>query len=136
MAREKTTGFYFKMSPLEWEWVERRMAQTNIRNKSAFIRKMCIDGHVINLDMAGLNEIGRLLRITANNVNQIAKRANETRSIYASDVADLNEQFSGLRSDFGKLLISLSALTDNKPGKVFTPPLTWRDLEDMQNENV
>ena len=68
MAREKTTGFFFKMSPQEWEWVERRMAETNIKNKSAFIRKMCIDGHVINLDMSALNEIGRLLRITANNV--------------------------------------------------------------------
>ena len=30
MAREKTTGFYFKMLPVEWEWVEKRMAQTNI----------------------------------------------------------------------------------------------------------
>jgi hypothetical protein len=76
MAKEKTTGFYFKMSPQEWEWVEKRMAQTNIKNKSAFIRKMCIDGHVINLDTQSLNEIGRLLRITANNVNQIAHRAN------------------------------------------------------------
>jgi hypothetical protein len=76
MAREKTTGFYFKMSPEEWAMVERRMAQTNIRNKSAFIRKMCIDGHVIHLDMQTLNEIGRLLRITASNVNQIARRVN------------------------------------------------------------
>ena len=136
MAREKTTGFYFKMSPLEWEWVERRMAQTNIRNKSAFIRKMCIDGHVINLDLAGLNEIGRLLRITANNVNQIARRVNSGGEAYREDVADVNRQLESIRADFGKLLTSLSALTDNKPGKVFIPPPTWRDLEDIQNENV
>ena len=38
--KEKNTGFYFKMSPEEWDWVERRMAQTGISNKSAFIRKM------------------------------------------------------------------------------------------------
>ena len=136
MAKTKTTGFYFKMSPVEWEWVEKRMAQTKIRNKSAFIRKMCIDGHVINLDMAGLNEIGRLLRITANNVNQIARRVNGGGEAYREDVADVNRQLESIRADFGKLLTSLSALTDNKPGKAFTPPLTWRDLEDMQNENV
>jgi len=136
MAREKTTGFYFKMSPLEWEWVEKRMAQTKIRNKSAFIRKMCIDGHVINLDMAGLNEIGRLLRITTNNANQIAKRVNCGGEAHREDVAEVNRQLTELRTDFGKLLDSLSALTNNKLGKAFVPPLTWRDLEDMQNENV
>jgi len=122
MAREKTTGFYFKMSPAEWELVEKRMAQTNIRNKSAFIRKMCIDGHVINLDMAGLNEIGRLLRITANNVNQIARRVNSGGTAYREDVADVNRQLAEIRTDFGKLLNSLSALTNNKPGKLFIPP--------------
>ena len=136
MAREKTTGFYFKMSPQEWEWVERRMAQTNIRNKSAFIRKMCIDGHVINLDLAGLNEIGRLLRITANNANQITRKVNSGGAAHREDVAEVNRQLESIRADFGKLLTSLSALTDNKPGKAFTPPLTWRDLEDMQSENV
>jgi len=136
MAREKTTGFYFKMSPVEWEWVERRMAQTNIRNKSAFIRKMCIDGHAINLDMAGVNEIGRLLRITANNANQIARKVNSGGSTHREDVAEVNRQLAELRVKFGRLLDSLSKMTDSKPGKAFTPPLTWRDLEDMQNENV
>ncbi|MDR0861358.1 MAG: hypothetical protein LBN30_01055 [Oscillospiraceae bacterium] len=60
MAKEKTTGFYFKMSPQEWDWVEQRMAQTGITNKSAFIRKMAIDGHVINFDSTTITEIGRL----------------------------------------------------------------------------
>ena len=68
MAKEKTTGFYFKMSPEEAEMFEEKMALTGIRNKSAFIRKMCIDGHVFNLDLSTLNEIKRLLGITANKV--------------------------------------------------------------------
>jgi len=46
LPREKTAGFFFKMSPEENELFEQKMALTNIRNKSAFIRKMCIDGHV------------------------------------------------------------------------------------------
>jgi hypothetical protein len=75
MAKEKTTGFYFKCSPEEMAWIERRKAETGISNMSAFIRKMCIDGHVINLDLPELNEVGRLIRITANNTNQIARRA-------------------------------------------------------------
>jgi len=135
MAREKTTGFYFKMSSVEWELVEKRMAQTNIRNKSAFIRKMCIDGHVINLDMAGLNEIGRLLRITANNVNQIARLVNSGGTAYREDVAKVNRQLESIRADFGVLLNSLSALTNNKPGKVFIPPPKVTDFVGAEQES-
>ena len=132
MAREKTTGFYFKMSPEEWVLVEQRMAQTNIRNKSAFIRKMCIDGHVINLDMTSLNEIGKLLRITANNVNQIARRVNSGGSVYREDVADVNNQLEIIRADFGKLLSSLGAITGAKPGRLFIPPPKITDYPNQE----
>jgi hypothetical protein len=128
MAREKTTGFYFKMSPEEAELFERRMAQTGIQNKSAFIRKMCIDGHVFTLDLTALTEIGRLLRITANNANQIARRVNSGGEVYRAEVEEVVRQLAGLRTDFGKLLALLSEVADAKPGKRFIPPPTIRDL--------
>ncbi|MDR3209911.1 MAG: MobC family plasmid mobilization relaxosome protein [Oscillospiraceae bacterium] len=90
MSKTKTTGFYFKAAPEEMAWIEHRMAQTKISNKSAFLRKMAIDGHVINLDLTELNEIGKLLRVTANNVNQIAKRVNSGGGAYREDVAEVN----------------------------------------------
>ena len=110
MAREKTTGFFFKMSPDEWDWVEKRMAQVGIRNKSAYIRKMAIDGHMIILDTPELKEIGRLLRITANNVNQIARRVNSGGAAYREDVAEVNSQLETIRADFGQVLSDLSRL--------------------------
>ncbi|MCL2189462.1 MAG: MobC family plasmid mobilization relaxosome protein [Defluviitaleaceae bacterium] len=131
-VKEKTTGFYFKMSPAEWEMVERRMSQTGIRNKSAFIRKMCIDGHVFNLDLTTLNEIKRLLGITANNVNQIAHRVNSGGDAHRNDVADVNAQLTTIRSDFGNLLSLLTEIADAKPGKRFIKPPTLRDLPAYQ----
>jgi DNA-binding transcriptional regulator/RsmH inhibitor MraZ len=128
MAKEKITGFYFKMSPQEWEMVEKRMAQTNIKNKSAFIRKMCIDGHVINLDIESLNEIGKLLRVTANNANQIAVRVNSGGHAYREDLAHVNNQLKEIREMFGVLLSTLTSVADAKPGKLFIPPPTIRDL--------
>jgi hypothetical protein len=128
MAKEKTTGFFFKMSPEESEWFERRMAETGIKNKSAFIRKMCIDGHVFNLDLSTLNEIKRLLSITANNGNQIAKRVNSGGEAYREDVAEMNEQLTEIRVEFGKVLSLLAEITNAKPGKRFVPPLSIRDL--------
>ncbi|MCL2152803.1 MAG: MobC family plasmid mobilization relaxosome protein [Oscillospiraceae bacterium] len=117
MAREKTKGVYFVMSPEEEELFERRMAQTGIKNRSAFIRKMCIDGHVIVFDSKLLNEIGRLIRITANNGNQIAHRANAGGGIYRNDIAEMIELLTEVRADFGTLLALLSDVASAKPGK-------------------
>jgi hypothetical protein len=110
------------------KWIERRMDETKISNKSAFLRKMAIDGHVINLDLEPLNEIGRLLRVTASNVNQIAKRVNSGGAAYREDVAEVNAQLTEIRTDFGKLLTLLSEIADPKPGKRFIAPPTIRDL--------
>jgi len=128
MAREKTTGFYFKMSPAESELFERNMALTGIKNKSAFIRKMCIDGHVFTFDSPQLNEIGRLLRVTANNANQLAKRVNSGGEAYREDVAEVNSQLAEIHTDFGKMLSALSEVASSKPGKRFIPPPKITDL--------
>jgi hypothetical protein len=128
MAKEKTTGFFFKMSPNESDLFERRMAETGIRNKSAFIRKMCIDGHVYNLDLPALGEIRKLLGATANNVNQIARRVNSGGEAYREDISEVVEQLTAIRKDFGELLASLADLADAKPGKRFVSPPTIRDL--------
>ena len=69
-----------------------KMKQAGIKNMSAYIRKMAIDGYVIRLDTSELSEISRLLRINSNNLNQIAKRANETGSIYINDIKELKVQ--------------------------------------------
>lgn len=127
-TKEKTTGFYFKMSQEEWDLVERRMAETNIRNKSAYIRKMCIDGHVLVMDPKPLNEIGRLLRITANNVNQIARSVNSDHGASRDDVAEINKQLAEIRIKFGELLTALSDKAGMKPGKHFIPPPNMADI--------
>ena len=136
MAKEKTTGFFFKMSPEESELFERRMAQTGIKNKSAFIRKMCIDGHVFNLDLTTLNEIKRLLSITSNNMNQLTRRVNGGGQAYREDVAEMNDQLTEIRMIFGKTLAVLSEVADAKPGKRFIAPPTIRDLPGYSSEPV
>jgi hypothetical protein len=134
MAKVKTTGFYFKMSPQEWDWVEQRMAQTGIRNKSAFIRKMAIDGHAINFDSTTINEIGKLLRIIANNVNQLAKRVNSGGNIYHNDIVEVNSQLTEIREDFGRALGFLSQIADGKVGKQYMRPIRISDLTERMAE--
>jgi hypothetical protein len=122
MADKVQKGFFFKCSPEDMALLELRMTETGISNKSAFIRKMCIDGHVFVLQMDTLNELKRLLGITANNVNQIARCVNSGGSAYRQDVAEVNNQLTEIRVIFGKLLVLLSDVTVAKPGKRFIPP--------------
>jgi hypothetical protein len=131
MEKTKTKGFYFKCSPEEMEWIERRMSQTNITNKSAYLRKMAIDGRVINLDLPILTEIGKLLRNLANNMNQLTKRVNGGGYAYRSDVEQLRIELEVVRENFGDVLTALSEFDNSKPGKNrFIAPSTIRDFKE------
>ena len=89
---EKSEAIYIRLSENELKQIKEKMEVCNIKNMSAYILKMAIDGMIINLDMPELKEISRLLRYNGNNINQIAKRLNEGKSVYASDIADIKEK--------------------------------------------
>ena len=93
---KKTVRVEFVMSEQDAELVKGRMAELGITNLSAYLRKMAVDGYIIHLDMGDIQEMVRLLRICSNNLNQYAKRANETGSVYAADVEDLRTRLDGL----------------------------------------
>lgn len=90
--------------------IRERMAAAGINNFSAFARKMLIDGYHINLDLTDVREMVVLLRRCSVNINQIAKRANETRNIYAEDVEDLRRQYDSLWDAANKILAGLSKI--------------------------
>ena len=93
---KKTVRVEFVMSEQDAELVKGRMAELGITNLSAYLRKMAVDGYIIHLDMGDIQEMVRLLRICSNNLNQYAKRANETGGVYAADVEDLRTRLDGL----------------------------------------
>ena len=103
----RSAQIHILISEQEMDKIRKRMAQTGITNTSAFIRKMAIDGYVINLDLSEVRELTRLLRICSNNLNhlnQYARKAHETGSIYGADIADLQSRMDGLWEIVKKLL--------------------------------
>ena len=66
--------------------------QPDILNMSAYIRKMALDGICVRLDLAEVRQLIVLLQRCSNNLNQYAKRANETGSVYAADIEDLQSR--------------------------------------------
>lgn len=71
--------------------IEAKMAQLGTSNMAAYLRKIAIDGYVVKLDLPELKEMVTLLRRSSNNLNQIAKRVNETSRIYDTDIECLKE---------------------------------------------
>ncbi len=62
------------------------MRTANMRSKSTFLRHMIVYGAVYDVDYAYLREYNYLLGKIGENLNQIAKRINETRSVYQTDM--------------------------------------------------
>ena len=108
--REYTDKFLLLLKAGDREKIEKRMKEAGVKNMSAYIRKMAIDGCVIQLDLSDLNEVTRLLRINANNLNQYAKRANETGSIYLEDVRELKEQQERIWSQLKEISRRLASI--------------------------
>ena len=77
----RTVGLYTKVSPEEKEVIDRKMALLGTMNLRAYLRKMAVDGYVVQLDMSSVVELVKLLRSISSNVNQIARRCNSTRNL-------------------------------------------------------
>lgn len=90
--------------------IREKMAQYGTRNMSAYLRKMAIDGYVVRLDMKDVGTMVSLLRRSSNNLNQYARRAHETGSIYEADVEDVRKDFERLWEVAGQILARLSQI--------------------------
>ena len=96
----RTIGLYFKISPIEMALIETKMGQAGTLNKRAYLQEMAVDGYIVHVDMGSVKELVRLLGTISRNVNQIAKRCNETRNLYGEDVEDLKRDMRRCRGNF------------------------------------
>lgn len=96
--------------PEEMERIKQKMAELGIINRSAYVRKMALDGYCINLDLSDMKEMVSLLRRCSNNLNQYAKRANESGSIYAEDIQDLQVRQSEIWEIAKEMLARLATI--------------------------
>ena len=74
-----------RLTEEEHRLLKEKMARIGVTNQEAFLRKMALDGLVIRLDLPELKQMISLLRYTSNNINQIAKRLNESGRAYDTD---------------------------------------------------
>ena len=108
--RKRDIQLKVRVTPEERAMIEAKMAQLGTTNMGAYLRKMAIDGYVVQLDLPELRELVSLLRYSSNNLNQLARRANETGRIYPEDLADIRQNQAQLWESAKEILRVLSKL--------------------------
>ena len=100
----------FYVSEKELEQIRMKMEQYSTNNLSAYLRKIAIDGYVVNLELPELGEMVSLLRRSSNNLNQLTKRVHETGRFYDADLEALRRDYDGLWEAAQKILRSLAKI--------------------------
>lgn len=97
-----------RLTEEEENLIRERMKDSGIDNLSAYIREMALNGYMINVDVTDVKEMCRLLSRYGNNINQIAKRANESGVVNPSDIhsiqSQMDEMFQLMRRILKKLI--------------------------------
>ena len=107
---KRDVQMHFRVSQEEEKLIREKMKQTGIRSIGVYLRKMSLEGYCIQLDLSDVKEVVRLLRICSNNLNQYAKKANETGSIYQTDIENLKEILEEIWKEMKEILIRLSTI--------------------------
>lgn len=87
--RKRNVQIIVRVTEEERALIEKKMKQIPTINLSAYSRKMLIDGYILVLDLQEVKTHTAQLQKIGVNVNQIARRINETGRIYADDMDEI-----------------------------------------------
>ena len=110
---KRNKNITFRVTDEEYEMVRRRMAQTHITNLRAYLLKQAIDGRVVHIEMESIQECSRLLSSIANNVNQLARKANSVGNVYANDLRGVQESLDRVFEQQDVITAKLTKIIDN-----------------------
>ena len=94
--KTRTVKILFRVTANERELIKERMKMCGIKNMARFLRLMAINGCIINTDYSELKARNYELHKIGVNINQIAKRVNETDRLHSGDVEKLQEMMDAI----------------------------------------
>ena len=111
MKNEKIV-FSVRFTPEEYSQLKECMSRAGFGTMNAYIKKMSLNGYIINLDLEAILEPIKLMRNISSNINQIATRVNSTNNIYAEDIAELKEKYQQLSKNISEIVTYISRLEE------------------------
>ena len=109
--RRRNIPLYVMVSPEELEQLHARMDEAGVRNMSAFVRKMALNGYILHVDLSPVRQLVSLQRRCSNNLNQVAIHA-DTYGIYSDEIAGLQQDYAELWGRMNDILKQLSAIVE------------------------
>ena len=106
--RVRNTLLHVWLSPDERAKIQERMADVGIRNLSAYVRKMALNGYVLQVDLSPVRELVSLQRRCANNLNQAALHVNTYGGLYPNELQALQKDYADLWGPLSELLEKLA----------------------------
>ena len=95
------------VSDHEHRLIKNKMAQLGTHNMGAYLRKMAIDGYIVNLEIPGLKELVSDVRGHSKRFNEIAKRVNATDRIYPEDISEMRMMLQDIMDKQNRVLAEL-----------------------------
>lgn len=90
--RTRNVQLILRVTPQEHEHIKKKMMLMKTNNFNAYARKMLIDGYVIEVDLSKYHELAGEVNKIGVNINQIARMANETRSVSPQQINRLQQE--------------------------------------------
>ena len=100
----------FWVTEKEKDFIESKMKQFSSLNRSAYLRKIALDGYIINLNIPELKEIVSLLRYSSNNINQIAMKVNATGAVFQNEIEEIRKNQAELWSMLNRIIAKFSKI--------------------------
>lgn len=105
--RSRPHSKFVYLNDQELAQINKKMEVANAKNFSVYARKMLVDGLLINKQFTHLDEVMEHLSRIGNNVNQVAKKANETNSVTREDVMILKKNLDQLHKDINVAFLKI-----------------------------
>lgn len=89
--RKRDVQILLWVTPEEKKMIRKRMILSKTSNMSVYLRKMAIDGMIVNTDTTYLKAMYQEMHKIGVNINQLAKVANTVCTATPQDIEELKE---------------------------------------------
>ena len=104
--RKRNIQMKFWVTEEEKRLIDEKMAQLPTKRYGAYLRKMAIDGYIIQVDTTDINEMTKALGSIGRNINQIARRLNAGGPAYQADMEEILERLEQIWQLQRRILLS------------------------------
>jgi len=108
--RKRDIMLRFMVDEKERNLIHERMKEAGVGSLRAYLLKMALNGHIVRVELESVDEMVRLLSNATSNINQIARRVNETGNLYSADVDDLRNRYDELWNQTKEILRRLTVV--------------------------